>query len=252
MRARISTALLVFSLIVFHYPPLLLSATKYDTYFEEAMKSAAEGNVDAAVASFAKASKEDPAAIDPYLNIGVCYQQAGQIQKAIEAYGRAAAVFPDDWRPYYQLVACYGYTGEIAKALENYARAEKIGIKGDDPLRRLLAQYAPREFTVAYEPLGGGAGSGTVDIAVTGNPSGDEQIVKDVIRQLEKMEAADGKSLFRGVSVAFIRWIKPNTLATERWTVSGPGREKAYWVTLDFAPPPDAPSRVMITVSDRE
>lgn len=228
------------------------SLTDYDDYFSKGRNLFREGQFDDAREQFERAAAADSSKIDARLNVGVCYLKAGRFDQALNAFQDIVAAFPSDWRPYYFSAELYFKMQEIDKAVKNHRKAQDLGLNSDDDkIGPLLAQYRVRKFDLGYKPLFD-INNSSVPLHFKGNPGGDEELLRDTVKQIEKTEYIYQRRMFTDATIEFLRWEPKGSVYVEKWSVSGPDGKKEYWVRYNTAPPPDFGTRTQIEVSERD
>ncbi|MFH1622761.1 MAG: hypothetical protein ABIA97_06580 [Candidatus Omnitrophota bacterium] len=111
--------------------------------------------------------------------------------------------------------------------------------------------YKKREFDFSYTP--DMIQEDIVTIRIIGNPIGDNELIRDAIRAIERViMMTGGKEIFSKAEVEHIRSGEEGTIDIEKWTVEVDGKRRQYWVKYDFTPPEDFPYKVLIMASERE
>lgn len=242
---------LTFSLL---FVGLVYGAESYDQLFDRAKELAAQGQRREAIDYFEKAATADPNQMAPLINMGILYGQLRQFEAATQALRKAQDRFPTDPWPYYYLAGLQsGEEGkeEIGATLRLYNKAKALGLnEADDPihLADFLSQFREKELVVEYHSL---YTPQSARVTVRGNPIGNEELCRDILTQIEKMEIVNGRQqTIKDAQVELIRLKENGEIAEEKWSVSGPQGSGDYLVTTDSTPPSGFPAKIQIEISD--
>lgn len=171
--------------------------------------------------------------------------------QAVKNFEQVLAAYPDNGPTYYYTSMLMGSLGEINAAKLFYRKASDYGFRGDprtgDIVGERLKQYEIREFNVTYPAIQGG----TRSVHFKGNSGGDDELIKDAFKQIERMGPVWGISDVQEVSVTFLRWLSPDILY-EQWTIPGGEKSVDLWVTYETNLPPGSATRSNIMISDND
>ncbi|MCX5712350.1 MAG: tetratricopeptide repeat protein [Candidatus Omnitrophica bacterium] len=234
-----------------------------ESNYQNGIKYGNQGNVNLAIESFQKVLLADYSTLprdyykqtygDAYLNLGILYMKKADYNKAVDDLNKALDLVPDSGRAIFYLAMVNSQLGEIAKVKLYYNKFKSLGAvnntQSDDFLRQFLSNYQEKEISIAYNYFFNPGKN--VKIAIRGDFSGNEQLLRDTLTAIEKiamLKDFDSNVILTQV----IRQNQKGTLSIEKWTVGPANSRKDFWVKYNFDPPQDFPSKVMITVSDRE
>lgn len=171
--------------------------------------------------------------------------------RAVKNFEQVLAAYPDNGPTYYYCALLMGSLGEPNAAKLFYRKAIEYGYRGDpirgDIVGGLLKQYEPREFDIEYPSIKGGSRK----VHIKGNPGGDEELIRDALKQIERMGPVWGIAEVHEVSVTFLRWINSDILY-EQWTIPGGEKSVDVWVTYETNLPPGSATRSQIMIADQD
>ena len=236
-----------------------------ESHFQKGLQYSQQDRMDEAINEFYKVVSADHSNLseeyyvqtysEAFFDIGVLYSKKGNIEKGIENLKKAIEIFPGHKRALYYLAGDLIDLGEIAEAKSYYDRARQLGFTGDNPqmgdvVGNSLNSFRDRVLTIQYksffEP------DKSIPITIKGNPSGNEELVRDTITAIEKYSKILDSSSLTPISVEYVRHKENATIVVEKWMVGEGGNQKIFWVRYDFTPPEGFPYKVMIQVSDTE
>ncbi len=233
-----------------------------EAFFQQGLYFAKGQVVDKAIEQFEKVVSADTSGLEKeyvvetfseaYFNIGLLRSMQEDIQQAKKAYKQALEIFPDHKRALYFLAYSLTQEGEIAEARYYYSKVKALGYTADpflgSVLGEVLGQFEEREMIVDYQSLE----EGRVKVHVKGNPGGDEQLIRDAIAAVDRVNMIAGKKMFSKAQVEYVRNREEGKKIIEKWVVGSGENESVYWVEYDLAPPKGLPYKVMIMASEDE
>ncbi len=183
------------------------------------------------------------------MNQGIELGLKDNFDEAIAIFEQVAREYPNKWTEHYYLAKLYMSKQEWGKAVKAYMRAQELGLpENSDDIKPAIQTFLPRDIELSYEAV---FKPEVKVIKVHGNPGGDEILMSDVLKGIEKMEVGR-YSLPERIVIEFLRVQENGEMWIEKWSLSGADNPRDYWVTYDSTPPPDFPFKIDIKISEKE
>lgn len=201
----------------------------------QGLASQQAGQFDEAMSEYQQCISLDPTSSNAFFNLGLIFYGRKQWPQAIDAFKRVADLTPLDGGAHFHLAATYVASGtDLVAALKHYDRSRELHYQGDPLLGELLEPLRNTDIDVEYEPTLYPS-SQKVKIHISGNPRGEQQLERDVMRMIEISEHARGREMFDAIHAEFLRQEGERTWF-EKWIVQSKNTTSTYQVRFDLSP----------------
>lgn len=224
------------------------------TYFEKGEEYQKGGMIDLALQNYEKAIAIDPNFSDALFNAASMYAAKAiqendrkSYEKAIEMFERVLHLNPNDGEAYSRMAyANYGL-GKVSEALKCNDKSSRLGFHGQvsEEVQKWLEPFKYKEIDLEYEPVLARS-EGKIMVKIKGNPTGNNTLLRDTIRELETFEDTLQKGMFKNVMVEFIEFESGGQTHYEKWTVIySDDNQKPYMIK--FVKDPKGGTYIMIS-----